>query len=80
MGDSKPKREVLLTTGQAAEMLAIQRETLADWRVQGRGPRFLQLSLRCIRYRRSDVEKWIAQRERRSTSDFGGMEIGHGSG
>lgn len=80
MGDSKPKGEVLLTTDQTAELLAITRETLANWRVQGRGPRFLQLSPRCIRYRRRDVEEWTAQLERRSTSDPGGMEISHGSG
>lgn len=78
MGDVKPIEEALLTSEQVAEVLAVDRTTLKGWRIQGCGPKFLQLTARCIRYRRSDIEAWVAKRERRSTSDPGPPEAGDG--
>lgn len=78
MGNARPRAEVLLTVEQAAELLAIPRSTLDRWRVEGNGPKFLQLSARCIRYRRSDIEAWTETRVRRSTSEYGIVEVEHG--
>jgi hypothetical protein len=48
--------------------LAVQ--TLARWRVEGRGPRFFKLGSR-VRYDRADLDTWLESQRRRSTSDRG---------
>lgn len=52
--------EVLLTPKQAAEFLGIPLGTLAQWRSQRRGPPYIKLEDRLVRYRRSDLEKYLA--------------------
>ena len=51
----------LLTTAQAAKLLAFPPATLAYWRVKGHraGPPFIRLGHR-IRYALSDLREWIA--------------------
>lgn len=44
--------------------------TLETWRVRGGGPRFLKVGRR-VAYRRRDLDAWLAERERASTSDTG---------
>jgi excisionase family DNA binding protein len=44
--------------------------TLANWRYQGRGPRFVKVG-RHVRYRRSDVEAWLERNARQSTAAVG---------
>jgi excisionase family DNA binding protein len=52
----------LLTPGQAAEVLSVPRGTLAQWRSQRRGPAFVKLEGRLVRYRSTDLEKYISGR------------------
>ena len=53
----------LLSQVEAAELLGISPSTMNGWRVQGRGPAFVRLTARCVRYRISDLERWVdAQR------------------
>ena len=47
-----------LTPGEAGEILRLAAGTLANWRVQGRGPKFHRMGKR-IRYARADVEAWL---------------------
>ncbi|HEX7006466.1 MAG TPA: helix-turn-helix domain-containing protein [Alphaproteobacteria bacterium] len=54
---------------QAATFLGLATSTLNRWRSEGCGPRYVRLSGRAIGYRRSDLEAWLADRVRRSTSD-----------
>lgn len=61
--------EILLDTKQAAEVLGMKPSALENWRWTGKGPRFVKLSARAIRYRREDLEEFIADRLRTSTSD-----------
>ena len=61
----------LLTENQAAELLQLTPRALQAWRYQGRGPRYVKISARAIRYQLDDLQKWIAKRLRRSTSDPG---------
>lgn len=61
----------MLTETQAAAYLGYQPRTLAAWRYKGGGPVFVCVSRTSIRYRRSDLEAWIEERRRRSTSDPG---------
>lgn len=42
----------------AAEYLGIKIQTLANWRVEGRGPKFYRVG-RLVRYRIEDLEAWI---------------------
>jgi predicted DNA-binding transcriptional regulator AlpA len=58
----------LLTEKDVAATLGLQPATLRNWRVKGEGPPFVRLSRRAVRYRRTDVDQWLASRVRRSTS------------
>ena len=60
----------LLTTEEAAEHLRLSPRTLETYRVTGEGPRFCKLGKRVF-YRRTTLDAWLNERERRSTSDPG---------
>ncbi|MBU3887215.1 AlpA family transcriptional regulator [Methylosinus sp. KRF6] len=64
---TKPKSRPLLTEQQAAEYLNLAVRTLQQWRVQGKGPKFIKLS-RAVRYRQSDLEDYISSSERTHTA------------
>ena len=65
--------DVILTEVQAAELLGnISPKTLQAWRVSGRGPVFIKVG-RLVRYRMADLENFLNQNRRRSTSDVGSM-------
>jgi hypothetical protein len=61
--------ERLLVERELASAINIAQGTLRNWRVSGKGPPWVALSRRAIRYRRSDVEQWLMARVRRSTSE-----------
>ena len=52
---------------EAAEYLNIKKSTLEAWAVKGGGPAFVKFS-RAVRYRISDLEKFIEERTRQNTS------------
>lgn len=56
--DSVPANPYLLTTEQAGEFLAVSPETLRTWRCRGRGPAFVVISGRSVRYRVEDLKAW----------------------
>ena len=57
----------LLTTQELATALGVDPTTLPQWRlVAGRGPRFIKVGA-AVRYRRSDVEKWLTDQTRAGT-------------
>ena len=56
------------TTEEAARFLRLQKQTLEAWRLRGTGPAFLKLGRRVV-YRREALERFMDERERRSTSD-----------
>lgn len=49
-----------LTRREAAAMMGISPRTLANWAVQGRGPRYYHYSPTRSFYIRDDVEKYLA--------------------
>ena len=69
--DAVHEPERLLTPIQAADFLSLTPRWLELKRYQGDGPPFVRVSARCIRYRLSDIEDWVACRIRTSTSDLG---------
>lgn len=52
----------LLEPKTLAKMLGLTVRALEAWRLRGEGPSFIRISSRCIRYRRQDVEAWLAAR------------------
>jgi predicted DNA-binding transcriptional regulator AlpA len=58
MGDTKQLPNVLTHKQTAAEM-GIAAVTLSLWRRQGRGPAWIQMGGRAVRYRREDVDAWM---------------------
>ncbi len=64
-------RDPLLTTTEAAEYLGVTPRCAEAWRVRGGGPPFIKISARAVRYRLSDLNRWIEERLRTSTSDDG---------
>jgi hypothetical protein len=62
-----------LTTIQAAEFLNVKPATLEQWRWRGVGPVFCKLNRAC-RYRLSDLQKYLEDAVRTSTTDQGRAE------
>lgn len=59
----------LLNTRDAAQYLGLSPATLGTWRSIGGGPPFVRYSARCVRYRRKDLDVWVASRVARNTAD-----------
>jgi excisionase family DNA binding protein len=53
--------EELLTEKELASLLKVSARTLRAWRDAGEGPPAIKIGRRAIRYRRSDVERWLEQ-------------------
>ena len=58
----------LMTAPQLAKVLAISEKTLARYRLDGRGPRFIRVGRRIL-YRRESVIEYLAAREYTSTAE-----------
>jgi predicted site-specific integrase-resolvase len=52
----------LYTSKETAELLAVALSTLATWRSQGKGPRYIKLG-GAVRYCMDDVTKYVEQRQ-----------------
>jgi predicted DNA-binding transcriptional regulator AlpA len=55
--------ERLLTPIEAAEILTLQASTLAEYRSQGKGPKFVRLSKNLVRYKLSDILNYIRSQQ-----------------
>ncbi|MEM7120560.1 MAG: helix-turn-helix domain-containing protein [Pseudomonadota bacterium] len=66
-GDSGPSFDDFerewLTNAEAARVLGLTPDTLRDYRPKGRSPRFYKRG-QYVFYRRSDVEAFLAEREK----------------
>jgi predicted DNA-binding transcriptional regulator AlpA len=67
----RPQTRVLRTPG-AAEYVGLSDSTLEKFRLTGDGPKFVRIGVRAVGYRIEDLDAWLAERVRRSTSDKGG--------
>jgi hypothetical protein len=68
-----------LPEASAATFIGVSPRTLQKWRVVGGGPLFIKIG-RCVRYAVQDLEIFLAQHRRRSTSDQGANSTVNGSG
>lgn len=57
----------LLNEKQAAALMNVSVSFLQKLRIRGGGPKFLKIS-KSIRYRKSDIETYLSESERQSTS------------
>ncbi len=53
----------------AAQWIGVAPNTLAKWRLSGRGPPFSKIGRRII-YQRSEIEAWLARNRFNSTSEY----------
>lgn len=60
----------LVDEREAASILCYSVRALQNWRHRGGGPDFVKVSSRSVRYRRTDLEKWIAGRTVSNTSQI----------
>lgn len=58
-------------TTETARLVRLSKPTLERLRITGDGPPFLKLG-RAVRYRKADVDGWLASRLVRSTSQEAG--------
>lgn len=49
----------LLNTRQASEVLGLSPSSLEHWRTLKKGPPFVRVGTRCIRYRVDDLDAWL---------------------
>lgn len=52
----------LLTTEDVAEITGLSPETLAQWRWLKKEIPYVRLGTKCVRYRQSDIDAWLAKR------------------
>ena len=50
----------LLTTAQAADLLGVSPRTMEDWRRWERGPAYIRLGYKVVRYRLPDIESFVS--------------------
>lgn len=53
------ERGHLLTTREVAELARVHPKTVERWRYEGVGPRPVKLGPRTVRYRRTDVRRFL---------------------
>jgi hypothetical protein len=61
--DARIDPEALIDSAETAKLLRLQPQTLATWRAEKRGPRYVKIGRACF-YMRADIERWIAQQLR----------------
>ena len=61
--------DALLNEEQAAAFIGVTRRAMQGWRLSGRGPQYIKISSRCIRYRKRELVTWSENRLQTSTSE-----------
>ncbi len=67
--DSQTYWYELINEREAAAFLGLTSRTLQGFRWKGGGPRYIKISSRCLRYRRTDLREWSESRMRSNTSE-----------
>jgi hypothetical protein len=67
-------QRTMLPEGEAAVVVGVSPRTLQKWRLVGGGPVFTKLG-RSVRYAMADLEAFLQQRRRVSTSDIGNASL-----
>lgn len=59
----------VLRPGAAAAYLQLTKQTLARWRMEGKGPPFIKAGPQLVLYDRTDLDAFLASRKVRSTAE-----------
>lgn len=59
----------LLTPAELANILGLNIASLRNWRWKGKGPKYIKVG-HLVRYKQSDVNEFIDEQSRTSTSDI----------
>jgi len=59
----------MINEHEAADYIGHSVRSLQNWRVRGGGPKFIKVSGRSIRYRRSELNEWANSKLVSSTSE-----------
>ncbi len=54
----------ILTTKEAAELLRVNPQTLANWRFNQKGPAYIVVGKKAIRYQLEDLETFIREQQK----------------
>lgn len=57
----------LMTIAEACAYLHVSKNTLAQWRYLGTGPKYLNPTRRSVYYRQADIDAWLEASERTQT-------------
>jgi excisionase family DNA binding protein len=63
------KDDDLLTSQEAAEVLAVAPRTLEKWREREQGPAYVKLG-RAVRYRYGELRRWLASHTYTATHQY----------
>jgi hypothetical protein len=55
-------QQKLVNDKTAATYMDLATQTLRNWRFLGKGPKYVRLGDRCIRYRLDDLDRWLNDR------------------
>ncbi len=58
ISNNTPPEDRLITEKEVQSLLRLGESTVQQWRLKGRGPRFVKLG-RTVRYRLSDVQEYV---------------------
>lgn len=67
--EQKTQPSILLSRDQIEVEYNISRRWLELAALTGEGPAFIKIGARTVRYRRNELERWLSEREMRSTSE-----------
>lgn len=59
--DLRDGKNALKKEEEAARFLNVKIATLRKWRKEGKPPRFIRISRRCVRYDPIDLEKFLSE-------------------
>lgn len=65
---STPLLDSLITPATLAMALCTTERTLSEWRITGRGPKYIRAGRRAL-YRPEAVDEWLLSQERESTAE-----------
>ena len=61
MNPEAPTNQTRMPTREAAEFLGVSYQTLVNWRAACKGPVFIRMCGRAVRYERADLEAFLEQ-------------------
>lgn len=52
-------RPIAVKSSVAASLIGVEKQTLSNWRCEGKGPKYVRLSANRVVYKLEDIEAWV---------------------